>query len=189
MDKTSKISDIELLESSLINRPCDKHTDDHTAIRSSMRILLNIVKKLEEKIWDNWKAISSDGQDLSEINKKLHDTNKNVCDMNDHLRTVATAVQILKASYPKISIMQKNALIVDGENVIDTVNIDSWRYLLVKSITPTDWNEYAKLDKTFSWEIIEVTNWEYDVKVDLNTNTQWETATMTINVDLLFIKY
>ena len=81
---------------------------------------------------------------------------------------------------------RKNA---DGENVIDTIQIESWRYLMVKNITPSDWNEYAKLDKPFSWEMIEVTDWKYDVKVDLGTNTEGETATMTVNIDLLFVKY
>ena len=90
---------------------------------------------------------------------------------------------------PKITTMQKGALITDGENVIDTIQIESWRYLMVKNITPSDWNEYAKLDKLFSWELIEVTDWKYDVKVDLGTNTEGETATMTVNIDLLFVKY
>jgi hypothetical protein len=50
MEKNTKIKDIDLLEASLLNRPCEKHDEDHTAIRSSLRILLVIVKKLEELI-------------------------------------------------------------------------------------------------------------------------------------------
>lgn len=95
----------------------------------------------------------------------------------------------LMSKFPKITTMQKSALIMNGENVLDTVEIESGRYLLVRSITPSDRNEYAKLDKTFSWEIIEVTDKKYDVVIDLDTNTEWETATMTVNVDLLFVKF
>lgn len=78
---------------------------------------------------------------------------------------------------------------MDGENVIDTVDLASGRYLMVKSINPVDWNEYAKLENAFSWDVIEVTDGKYDVKIDLNTTTEGETATMTANVDLLFVKY
>ena len=78
---------------------------------------------------------------------------------------------------------------MDGENIIDTVELESGRYLMVKSITPIDWNEYAKLKKTFGWEEIEVSDNQYDIEIDLETKEEWETATMTVNVDLLFIKY
>ena len=189
MEQTSKINDIKLLEDSLINRPCEKHDEDHIALRSSMRILLVIVKKLEALIGWNDVIRSEEWESLADMNKRIIDNNNNIKILSNNIKNLWQIISYMWETYPKISTMQKQALITNGENVIDTVELESWRYLMVKNITPSDWNEFAKLDRTFSWEVIEVTDWKYDVKVDLWTNTQWETATMTVNIDLLFVKY
>lgn len=189
MEKNAQIKDIDLLEASLNNRPCDKHDEDHVALRSSLRILLVIVKKLEEMICNTESVRTDEWESLADLNGKVIENYNNTIKLNNNVKKLGSLIEEMQKNYPTISTMQKSALIMNGENVIDTVKIESWRYLMVKSISPSDWNEYAKLDKTFSWEIVEVTNWEYDVKIDLDTNTEWETATMTVNVDLLFIKY
>lgn len=189
MEKNVEIKDIKLFEDSLINRPCQKHDEDHIAIRSSFRILLNIVKQLEERLQWSENVRAEDGTSLADLNDRINDTNRFAWRLDNNIKNLAMLVTNMVDNYPTITTMQKNALLIDGENVIDTVKLESWRYLMVKSITPTDWNEYAKLDKTFSREQIEITDGQYDVKVDLNTNTEWETATMTVNIDLLFIKY
>lgn len=184
-----KNEQIELLEASLNNRPCQKHDEDHMAIWSSLRIILVVLKELFEKLWDDGKAISDRSEAIEHILSKFSGLEEDIVDANLKINKLWNSFIALKANYPTIFTMQKSALITDGENVLDTVDLESWRYLMVRSITPSDWNEYAKLDKTFSWEIIEVTDGKFDIKIDLDTNTEWETATMTVNVDLLFVKY
>ena len=185
-----KNEQIELLEASLNNRPCAKHDEDHMAIWSSLRIILVVLKEVFEKLdsikdWgsERSEAINYTLENISGLQHDLENTNLMV-------QKIWNWITMLYEKYlPKIFTMQKSALITNGENVLDTVDLESWRYLMVRNITPSDWNEYAKLDKTFSWEIIEVTDGKFDIKIDLDTNTEWETATMTVNVDLLFVKY
>jgi hypothetical protein len=131
---------------------------------------------------DEWES-------LADLNKKNVDNHNNISILQNNVKMLGSLIEEMKKNAPTITTMKKNALITDWENILDTIDIESWRYLMVRSITPSDWNEYAKLDKTFSWEIVEVTDWKYDIKIDLGTNTEWETATMTVNVDLLFVKY
>lgn len=189
MEKNAQIEAINLFKDSLNNRPCKKHDEDHTAIRSSMKILLVIVKKLEEMIlniedikWDEWKS-------LADLNKKIIESENNMIVLNNNLKKLGSMVTEMQKNYPEITTMKKSALLIDGDNIIDTVDLESWRYLKVQYINPADWNDHAKLDAIFSWEVIEVTDWKYDINIPLGTDTEWETATMTVNIDLLFIKY
>lgn len=185
-----KNAQIELLEASLNNRPCQKHDEDHMAIWSSLRIILVVLKELFEKLWDDGKSISERSEAINYALERVSGLQHDLENTNLMVQKIWNWINILYDKYiPKISTMQKSALITDGENILDTVDLESWRYLMVRSITPTDWNEYAKLDKTFSWEIVEVTDGKFDIRIDLDTNTEWETATMTVNVDLLFVKF
>lgn len=181
--------DIDLLQASLNNRPCDSHKEDHLALWSSLKIVLVIVKKLEELIYNNENLRSEEKQAILDMKKVLCDTRDVINDIEDNADKLAWKVEDIEKKQPKIITMQKKALLTDGDNVVDTVILDSWRYLMVKSITPVDCNEYAKLDKTFGREEIEVDNNEYDVTTELGTNTEWKMATMSVCVDLLFIKY
>lgn len=181
--------DIDLLQASLNNRPCDSHKEDHAMLWSSLKIVLVIVKKLEELIYNNENLRNEEKQAILDMKKVLCDINNDLNDIEDNAGRLEWRMEDMEKRYPQIISMQKKALLIDGENVVDTVLLDSWRYLMVKSITPVDYNEYAKLDKTFGWEEIEVDNGEYDVKAELETNTEWKMATMSVTVDLLFIKY
>lgn len=181
--------DIDLLQASLNNRPCDSHKEDHAMLWSSLKIVLVIVKKLEELILNTEALRTEEKQAILDMHKILYDINDDIEDIHDHENKLAWRMEDMEKRYPQIISMQKKALLTDGENVVDTVQLKSWRYLMVKSITPVDYNEYAKLDKTFGWEEIEVDNGEYDVKAELETNTEWKMATMSVTVDLLFIKY
>lgn len=184
-----KNAQIELLEASLNNRPCQKHDEDHVAIWSSLRIILVIIKEIFEKL-DLIKDWGSERSEAIEfILKKIWTLDNDILSTNQNINKLWNTFIDMKNHYPTISTMQKSALITDGENILDTVDLESWRYLMVRSINPSDWNEYAKLDKTFSWEIVEVTDGKFDIEIDLDTNTEWETATMTVNVDLLFVKF
>lgn len=189
MEKTSKIMDIDLLQASLNNRPCDSHKEDHLALWSSLKIVLVIVKKLEELINKNESLRAEGNQAILDMQKVLHNTCNEIDEIHNREDKLAWKVEDIEKKQPKIITMQKKALLTDGDNVVDTVILDSWRYLMVKSITPVDCNEYAKLDKTFGREEIEVDNNEYDVRAELETNTEWKMATMSVCVDLLFIKY
>lgn len=189
MEKTSKIMDIDLLQASLNNRPCDSHTEDHQALWSSLKIVLVIVKKLEDLILNAEDKRKEERQAILDMHNTLFNINNYLNDIEDNADKLAWKVEDIEKKQPKIITMQKKALLTDGDNVVDTVILDSWRYLMVKSITPVDCNEYAKLDKTFGREEIEVDNNEYDVTAELGTNTEWKIATMSVCVDLLFIKY
>ena len=169
--------------------PAKKHDEDHADLWNAILMCCKVFNEILDKL---------DGQDNT--NKELWKSILEIWDLaksntlrikenNEDTKKIWANMNKLLEQYPKITTMQKLWLLMDGENIIDTVNIESWRYLLIKNINPTDWNEFAKLDKPFSWEIVEVTNDEYDIKIDLATNTEWETATMTVNVDLLFIKF
>lgn len=181
--------DIDLLKASLNNRPCDSHKEDHQALWSSLKIVFVIVKKLEETILNNYSLITEWNKAILDMHKVLCDINDDINDIEDNAGRLAWKVEDIEKKQPQIITMQKKAFLTDGENVVDTVILESWRYLMIKSITLVDCNEYAKLDKTFGREEIEVDNNEYDVKVELWSNKEWETATMSVCVDLLFIKY
>lgn len=169
--------------------PTKKHDEDHADLWKVIIMICDIIKTIFEKLEleDKGKVEFLENElelinSMREINARLNDRTKDIVKLWNQMED-------LKLRYPTISTFKKSALIMDGENVIDSVDLESGRYLMVKSINPVDWNEYAKLEDAFSWEIIEVTNGKYDVKVDLKTNKEWETATMTANVDLLFVKY
>lgn len=181
--------DIDLLQASLNNRPCESHKEDHAMLWSSLKIVLVIVKKLEELILKAEDKRNEEKQAILDMKKVLCDINDDLNDIEDNADKLAWKVENIEKKQPQIITMQKKAFLTDGENVVDTVILESWRYLMVKSITLVDCNEYAKLDKTFGREEIEVDNNEYDVKVELWSNKEWETATMSVCVDLLFIKY
>lgn len=171
------------------NHPTDKHDEDHADLWKTLLMCCNVFKDIIEKIeWQEninqkiWRSIL----ELWELSKN----NKGkINEYKDDVNKLGASMTKLMSQFPKITTMQKAWLLIDGENIIDTIELESGRYLMVKSINPTDWNEYAKLDKNFMWEVIEVSNDQYDIKIDLNTNTEWETATMTVNVDLLFVKF
>lgn len=181
--------DIDLLQASLNNRPCDSHKEDHAMLWSSLKIVLVIVKKLEDLILKAEDKRNEEKQAILDMFNKLNDMNNNIDDILNRNEKLEKEIENIEKKQPQIITMQRKALLTDGDNVVDTVILDSWRYLMVKSITPVDCNEYAKLDKTFGREEIEVDNNEYDVTAELETNTEWEIATMSVCVDLLFIKY
>lgn len=169
--------------------PCNEHGKDHDDIRKAIRLIGNTLKEIENARVDQ-KIINTEiYENIGNISDGMKNAWSSMWAQYLEIEKLHKLMAWLMSKFPKITTMQKSALIMNGENVLDTVEIESGRYLLVKSITPSDRNEYAKLDKTFSWEIIEVTDNKYDVVINLDTNTEWETATMTVNVDLLFVKF
>lgn len=171
------------------SHPVKSHDVDHDDIRGAIKFICKALKDIAEQV-DEW---VDQTMELSKSILSIHEWEKNNVDRinecNKDIVKLNTNMKKLITQYPTITTMNKSALIMDGENIIDTVELESGRYLMVKSITPIDWNEYAKLKKTFSWEEIEVSDNQYDIEIDLETKEEWETATMTVNVDLLFIKY
>lgn len=169
--------------------PTKKHDEDHADLWKVIIMICDIIKAIFEKFQEEDKGKAEFYEHEIEVVNVMKELNSRLNDRTKDIAKLWLQMDNLEAHYPKITALKKSALIMDGENVIDTVDLESWRYLMVKSINPVDWNEYAKLEDAFSWEIIEVTDGKYDVKVDLKTTTEGETATMTANVDLLFVKY
>lgn len=190
MEQTSKIeSYIQEIAKYTWNHPSKKHDEDHKDIWVVLRLILSVLWEVEAIRQQQEKIDNDIYGNINNIGNAIRSVGHSLGIQAQSIEQLQRVANVTLDKLPKITTMQKGALITNGENVIDTIQIESWRYLLVKNITPSDWNEYAKLDKLFSWEIVEVTDWKYDVKVDLGTNTEWETATMTVNIDLLFVKY
>ena len=171
------------------SHPVDKHDEDHWDIWNIIIMICNILKTIFEKFDEEYKNKAEILKQELEVIKIVKEINSALDIRTKEIAKLKMMVDNLWTHYPQITTLKKSALIMDGENVIDTVDLASGRYLMVKSINPVDWNEYAKLENAFSWDVIEVTDGKYDVKIDLNTTTEGETATMTANVDLLFVKY
>ena len=89
MEKTSKIMDIDLLQASLNNRPCDSHKEDHAMLWSSLKIVLVIVKKLEELILNTEALRSEEKQAILDMHKILYDINDDIEDIHDHENKLA----------------------------------------------------------------------------------------------------
>ena len=190
MEQTSKIeSYIQEIAKYTWNHPSKKHDEDHKDIWVVLRLILSVLWEVEAIRQQQEKIDNDIYGNINNIGNAIRSAGHSLGIQAQSIEQLQRVANVTLDKLPKITTMQKGALITNGENVIDTIQIESWRYLLVKNITPSDWNEYAKLDKLFSWEIVEVTDWKYDVKVDLGTNTEGETATMTVNIDLLFVKY
>ena len=186
MDKTTKI---DALGKAIDKHPVNLHDQDHRDIWKALEIVKGIAKELNDKIeatnkdiQERWTEVVNQSERTSSLNQKIEAVAMNEQGLSDTMK-------LMHKNYPKITSMQLWALIMDGENVVETVEIESWRYLLVEKIDMVEHNEYAELEKEFGWEIIDISNWKYDVVVNLKTNTQWETATAKIRADLLFIKY
>lgn len=169
--------------------PVKSHDVDHEDLWNAIKFICKALKDITEQVdlWvDQTVSLSESMLSLHKWEKenveRINECNKDIVKLNTNMKKLIT-------QYPTITTMNKSALIMDGENIIDTVELESGRYLMVKSITPVDRNEYAKLDKTFCWEEIEVSDNQYNIEIDLETNKEWEIATMSVNVDLLFIKY
>ena len=169
--------------------PCAKHDTDHVDIWNAiglcawaMNIIEQRLNELNTTDKNIYESIQAQVEKISKNEKAIISNKENVWELVAEMKNMTD-------KYPKITTMKKTVLLVDGDNVIDTVELDSWRYLMVKNISIVDQNEYAKIWDLLSWWMIEVTNWKYDVNITLWSNTEWETATMTVNVDLLFVKY
>lgn len=189
MEKNAQVGLIAELQKIADKHPSKKHDEDHEELWKAIRMCCSIFWEIEEEIQDvrsaGWEILDM----IDPINEKANNLVKTTYKHGNDLTTLANAMNAFNQKFPKICTMKKTALLIDGENVIDTVDLESWRYLKVQYITPTDWNEHAKLEAVFSWEVIEVSDWKYDINVNLESDTEGETATMTVNVDLLFIKY
>ena len=189
MEKNAQIGLMDELKKIAEKHPSQKHDEDHSDLWKAIRMCCNIFWKIEEEI-QNIRYGCGEILDITDSTReRVNEIVKITTKHGNDLSTLANVMNGLKLKYPKLSTMKKTALLIDGENVIDSIDLESGRYLKVQYITPTDWNEHAKLDAVFSWDIIEVSDWKYDININLGTDTEWETATMTVNVDLLFIKY
>lgn len=186
MDKNTKI---DALGKAIDKHPVNLHDQDHRDIWKALEIVKAIVTEIEAKIDATNKDIKERWGEVVNQSERISSLAMSISTLWMNWQRLSDAMSVLKKNYPKITSMQVWALIMDGENVVETIEIESGRYLLVKNIDVIDQNEYAEMEKRFGWEIIDISNWKYDVVVDLKTNTQWETATAKIRADLLFIKY
>jgi hypothetical protein len=89
MEKTSKIMDIDLLQASLNNRPCDSHKEDHAMLWSSLKIVLVIVKKLEDLILKAEDKRNEEKQAILDMKKVLCDINDDLNDIEDNADKLA----------------------------------------------------------------------------------------------------
>ena len=89
MEKTSKIMDIDLLQASLNNRPCDSHTEDHQALWSSLKIVLVIVKKLEDLILNAEDKRKEERQAILDMHNTLFNINNYLNDIEDNADKLA----------------------------------------------------------------------------------------------------
>lgn len=189
MEKNAKIEVVEEIKRLAQWHPAKKHDNDHEDLWKAVKLIVWALNEVENRLHDLDTTDSNIYESLGCQVEKIQKQEKVIDQTNDKIWKLHKDVENMTNKYPKITTMKKTALLIDGENVLDTVNLESWRYLMVKYVYPVDFNEYAELDNPFSWETIEVTNWQYDVKIELKTIEEWETATMTANVDLLFVKY
>lgn len=169
--------------------PCNEHGKDHEDLWKAIRLIASTLEEIEDVRVDQKRINAEIYENVGNISESFKSAGNSMASQYLEIEKLQKLMAWFMSKFPKITTMQKSALIMNWENVLDTVEIESGRYLLVRSINPSDRNEYAKLDKTFSWEVIEVTDGKYDVVINLDTNTEWETATMTVNVDLLFVKF
>jgi len=189
MEKNVKIELIDEIKKLAQGHPAKKHDEDHADLWKAMKLVAWALKEVEDKLQALDTTDSNIYESLACQVEKIDANAKTITADQKKIWNLHKEVEKMVNGYPKITTMKKTALFIDGENVVDTVDLESWRYLMVKYVTPVDSNEYVKLDNPFSWEAIEVTDGKYDVKIQLETTQEWETATMTANVDLLFVKY
>lgn len=189
MEKNAKIDLIDEIKKVADKHPSIEHEEDHADLWKTIKMCASAMKQIEKRL-DELNKVDEDV--ITALNRQaeiLQEHNRDINGVESKARSLYTDLSSMKNKYPKIITMKKTSLIMDWDNIIDTVDIESWRYLMVTSINPVDWNEYAKIDDLLTWNTIEVTDGKYDVNVVLRTKEEWQTATMTVNIDLLFIKY
>lgn len=189
MEKNEKIELINEIKKMADKHPSKKHDEDHADLWKAIKLCANAMKEIEERLWQLDTTDSNIYETIAVQVEKINKQEQVIIDEKERISWLKDEMKKVVEWYPKLTTMKKSALLIDGDNIIDTLEVESWRYLKVQYITPTEWNDYAKLDAVFSWDIIEVTNWKYDLNIRLGSDTEWETATMTVNVDLLLIKF
>ena len=189
MEKNAKIDLINEIKQVADKHPTTKHGQDHEDLWNAIKLCVSAMKQIYKELEDLSKVDDDIKVALNRQSEILQEHNRDINSVESKARSLYTDLSSMKNKYPKIITMKKTSLIMDGDNIIDTVEIESGRYLMVTSINPVDWNEYAKIDDLLTWNTIEVTDGKYDVNINLKTKDEWQTATMTVNIDLLFIKY